>query len=809
MKRLESSNINRTRLYLAVHSVLHNRRLINTGGAMLLSAGVAGSVIAMPLPVTPESGIYAQPMQSQKLGKSLVIIDSQLEDNAILSSSAPIGSKVYRLDINKDGIEQISEILKNHDGLTNVHFLSHGGSGYLSLGNTILKAETINYYKEQIQGWQKSLSAGADLLFYGCETGSGAKGAELLDKLAELTGADVAGSTNVTGSTASGGDWDLEYKVGGITASNLQPKNYPHTLLDGQFIVGDGSGGGGGGGGYFYASELDLGGDGGAGGGGDDIITGTVGDDVIVGDGSGGGGAGGYVGGTSGAGAGGAGGGGADAIYGGSGNDILIGDGFDGADGNMTSAGVYFADQTGGNGGFGGGGGGGGGNYASSSNDHNGGNGGIGAGGGGGGDYGYGGDGGIGGGGGGSGGSASSGYEGLGGGLGATDGTYTTDDAGGGGGGGGYFGTGGVGAVYTNAPTPPSYGGSGGNGGGTAGTGNTGNGGTGCDATGLNSDGDDGDYSGGSGGGGFGSGNGGASGCDTDPTQTLGEDGSDGDEEEYSMPDTGGVVATFVMSELPTLLANHPNFGAGADVLDGGPGSDQLVGLGGNDRFVFELDDATSGTDTDAVWDLNSDDMLEVTSGGIAQDAATITAVLAAQVPGGIDRTITVTDGSNSMDIVVKGISRDLVLADFVTNDAPTASAVSITDDNAGSVEVGDSLTGGYTYADVDSDLEGTSTFRWLRDGAAIAGATALTYTLDAADAETAITFEVTPVAATGATPGDAVESGGVIVDTAPIIVVEEDDGNGIFGIGSFSIWSLFIGIGLGLGRLFRLRKRD
>ncbi len=785
-----SSNLNRTPLHLAVHSVLHNRRFINTSGAMLLSAGIAGSAIAMPLPITPESGIYAQQSQSQKYEKSLVIIDSQLKDNEILSSSAPIGSKVYRLDMSKDGIEQISEILKKHDGLTSVHFLSHGGSGYLSLGNAILKAETISYYKEQIQGWQQSLSAGADLLFYGCETGSGAKGAELLDKLAELTGADVAGSTDVTGSTANGGDWELEYKVGGVTASNLQPKNYPHTLVDGQFIAGDGSGGGGGGGGYYYASEYDIGGAGGAGGGGDDTIAGTVGDDVIVGDGSGGGGAGGYY---TGFGLGGLGGGGADTISGGAGDDILIGDGFDGTVGNDLGDGI------GGNGGFAGGGGGGGGNYYSS--NYQGGDGGIGAGGGGAGDYGYGGDGGIGGGGGGSGGSSSSGYEGLGGGLGATDGTYTSDDSGGGGGGGGYFGTGGVGSVYWSNNT-----GDGGDGGSSGtGTGNGGNGTTVDPSVGSA------DYSGGAGGGGFGNGDGGDNGNSDTNITTLGSDGVAGDTTQYMMNDTAGVVTAFVSAELPTLLTNHPNFGAGADVLDGGPGSDQLVGLGGNDRFLFELDDATSGTDVDTVWDLNAGDVLVVTDAGTSRSSASISAALDAQVPSGTDRTITVSDGVNSMDIVAKGINRDLVLADFDltgANDVPTASAVSITDDNGGSAVVGDSLTGSYTYSDVDSDAEGTSTFRWLSDGAAIAGATASTYTLVSADIGASITFEVTPLAATGNITGNAVASSGVTDIVAPTVSASSDsDGNNV--LGSFSIWSLFIGVGLGLSRLLRLGKRE
>lgn len=98
------------------------------------------------------------------------------------------------------------------------------------------------------------------------------------------------------------------------------------------------------------------------------------------------------------------------------------------------------------------------------------------------------------------------------------------------------------------------------------------------------------------------------------------------------------------------------------------------------------------------------------------------------------------------------------------SNSAPTASAVNITDDNVGDAVVGDSLTGSYSYADAESDAEGISTFRWLRDGTAISGATSLTYTLVGADSGLSITFEVTPVAATGTITGSAVTSNSITV---------------------------------------------
>lgn len=90
-----------------------------------------------------------------------------------------------------------------------------------------------------------------------------------------------------------------------------------------------------------------------------------------------------------------------------------------------------------------------------------------------------------------------------------------------------------------------------------------------------------------------------------------------------------------------------------------------------------------------------------------------------------------------------------------VVNAAPTATAVTIT----GTAQVGQILTGTYTYTDGENDAEGISTFQWYADGVAISGATAIMYTLSAADLGKVITFEVTPVAATGTTTGTPVTS--------------------------------------------------
>lgn len=94
------------------------------------------------------------------------------------------------------------------------------------------------------------------------------------------------------------------------------------------------------------------------------------------------------------------------------------------------------------------------------------------------------------------------------------------------------------------------------------------------------------------------------------------------------------------------------------------------------------------------------------------------------------------------------------------SNTAPVASSVSV----SGTLQVGETLTGSYTYSDADSDSESGSTFKWYRsDDAigtnkiAISGATSTTYALAAADSGKYISFEVIPN--DGTTAGSAAES--------------------------------------------------
>lgn len=119
-----------------------------------------------------------------------------------------------------------------------------------------------------------------------------------------------------------------------------------------------------------------------------------------------------------------------------------------------------------------------------------------------------------------------------------------------------------------------------------------------------------------------------------------------------------------------------------------------------------------------------------------------------------------------------------------VVQTPPTASAVTV----SGTAKVGEALTGSYAYSDEESDLEGVSTFKWYRatDNSGtgkteIAGANAKAYTLQAADLGKYISFEVTPVAATGTKAGTEVLSS----YTSAVVAASSGGSGGSGGSGS------------------------
>ncbi|MFW5332843.1 tandem-95 repeat protein, partial [Hydrogenophaga sp. ZJX-1] len=123
--------------------------------------------------------------------------------------------EVYVLDANRDGVEQMAEILNGRSGIDAIHIISHGTPGRLELGNSALDTTSITgMHADELAIIRAALSEEADILLYGCDVSSSADGVAFVEALADATGADVAASSDDTGAEALGGDWVLETQVG-------------------------------------------------------------------------------------------------------------------------------------------------------------------------------------------------------------------------------------------------------------------------------------------------------------------------------------------------------------------------------------------------------------------------------------------------------------------------------------------------------------------------------------------------------------------------------------------------------------------
>ena len=194
-----------------------------TSPAINLSSMVAASLI----------GEAGQQAAESTRPNEVVFVDPRVADYQKLLDQALQGRglaeaakvEVVVLDLASDGVDQIANWLGQYQNqpLRAVHILSHGEAGELQLGTAVLDAGNVDAYAERLTSWSRGLAADADLLIYGCNVAAGETGGAFVDRLASLTGADVAASDDRTGTAALGGDWTLEKSTGLLESATLTP----------------------------------------------------------------------------------------------------------------------------------------------------------------------------------------------------------------------------------------------------------------------------------------------------------------------------------------------------------------------------------------------------------------------------------------------------------------------------------------------------------------------------------------------------------------------------------------------------------
>ena len=156
--------------------------------------------------------------------RSIVFIDSRVQDAATLLQGLEPGTEVVFLRAGQEGLAQMAAALGERGDVGAVQVIAHGSAGQLWLGSTFLDNAALQRPEVQAQlaALGRGLTAEGDLLVYACNTAQGSEGAQFVSTLAALTGADVTASDDRTG---AGGDWELEISTGHIAGPVALPQD--------------------------------------------------------------------------------------------------------------------------------------------------------------------------------------------------------------------------------------------------------------------------------------------------------------------------------------------------------------------------------------------------------------------------------------------------------------------------------------------------------------------------------------------------------------------------------------------------------
>ncbi len=148
---------------------------------------------------------------------NLLLIDSAVDNYQELIAGVKLGIVPIVISNIEDGIGQITAILEEYFDLATIHIVTHGSPGSLQIGNTRLSLKTLNKYQPQLQQWRKALKADGEILLYGCRVAAD-EGINLIQQLKQIIGVEIAASSNLMGSKAAGGNWDIDVTTGEINS---------------------------------------------------------------------------------------------------------------------------------------------------------------------------------------------------------------------------------------------------------------------------------------------------------------------------------------------------------------------------------------------------------------------------------------------------------------------------------------------------------------------------------------------------------------------------------------------------------------
>ncbi|WP_299404755.1 ELWxxDGT repeat protein [Acaryochloris sp. IP29b_bin.148] len=170
------------------------------------------TIITQDLSIYDEVSLTAE-VAASIIAPTILFIDPTIDDVDTLINGVQPNVRVITLDPHENGIQQITQTLQHHQEVEAIHIVAHGQPGCLSLGNVELTLDNINSYTSALKSWMQ-LSKSPPLLLYSCNLAAGDIGNEFQKRLHRITNLPIAASQTKIGSSALGGNWQLEEKLG-------------------------------------------------------------------------------------------------------------------------------------------------------------------------------------------------------------------------------------------------------------------------------------------------------------------------------------------------------------------------------------------------------------------------------------------------------------------------------------------------------------------------------------------------------------------------------------------------------------------
>lgn len=217
----------------------------------------SGDDVASGDAVTPENNAQdGAPGGSQEDGSALeaifdeeinvVLISDEVAEIEALSNASDPDSQVIVYDSDRDDLGEINSLLTEitNNGripIGQLAILSHGAPGITGLSDSAPMLEnSMTMGHQELIDLSALLAEDARVDLYGCSTGAGIGGENLVEYLSATTGAVVWASDDPTGNT-EGSDWDLEIKSGPSNRDALlNPSYLNHLQIELAFMPGPG-----------------------------------------------------------------------------------------------------------------------------------------------------------------------------------------------------------------------------------------------------------------------------------------------------------------------------------------------------------------------------------------------------------------------------------------------------------------------------------------------------------------------------------------------------------------------------------------